>query len=90
MTQDSRSGTLVGANARLWVRDYRMRNMSGGLGSSMFSSGHLESQVHLRHIEIELVTWIWSSGQSAKHDAWHGGSVNEYLLDEMTDTWRWE
>lgn len=50
-------------NACLWVMEYRMWNMFRGLGCHVFSSGHLEFKVLLRHIEkghidyVDLALW---------------------------------
>lgn len=67
-------------NAYLLVREYRMRDMFGGLGSSMFSSEHLEFEVPLRqrgrsqtgYVDLESGRNL---GQSAWPDAGHGMNI---------------
>lgn len=82
MTEDSGLGTLVNDNSYLWVRECRVGNMfrrdreyQGRLGNNMFSSGHLEFEMPLRHTERNktgyLVMWIWSSGRNLGQSAWH-------------------
>lgn len=42
--------------------EHRMKNMFGGLGSNMFSSGHLEFEVSLRYRERSQIGYVDLAG----------------------------